>query len=351
MDTQDLVKIVSNKLQDILRHEHSDARKHNFYTYGNRINFACPFCGDSHSSALKRRGNIYTNSMSFVCFNCGKKMSVSKFMSSFDEHLSIEAVEEINRIYNEMSRNTSTQATSDLAVLNCLSDVAIEKDTVMRAWNAKPIENGTDIHKYIVKRMLDNMLHRFAYNDFTKQLLIFNLTNNGNVAGMQIRNMVDKHDGRKYMSYTISKLYEKCGLDIGINDAEMLGNINKLSLVFGILQVDLFKDITVFEGPIDSFFMKNSIAPCGVNRGVDFLKDFDNIRFVYDNDGPGKEMMIRELHKGKRVFLWEKYLDENNLSRGIKDMNELVQNAGRCNRKLKPISDYFSSDPLDVIYM
>ena len=35
-----------------------------------RLNFACPYCGDSTDSPRKKRGNLYWNNLHFHCYNC-----------------------------------------------------------------------------------------------------------------------------------------------------------------------------------------------------------------------------------------------------------------------------------------
>jgi len=44
--------------------------KHKIYRAGNRLNFSCPYCGDSRDGR-KKRGNLYMDSLSYKCYNGG----------------------------------------------------------------------------------------------------------------------------------------------------------------------------------------------------------------------------------------------------------------------------------------
>ena len=60
---------VSLKIQRILS-EYFNGSKSEIRSYKGRLNFACPYCGDSGNSSSKKRGNLYLESLSFHCFNC-----------------------------------------------------------------------------------------------------------------------------------------------------------------------------------------------------------------------------------------------------------------------------------------
>src|ERR1035437_5681996 len=49
---------------------------------GTRLNFCCPWCGDSHDNARKKRGNFYTNWLYFKCYNggCDKYVDIITMM-------------------------------------------------------------------------------------------------------------------------------------------------------------------------------------------------------------------------------------------------------------------------------
>ena len=66
-------EIITAKVAKILNNSFS-GYKSEIRFFKDRINFACPYCGDSHDSH-KKRGNIYWKTLMFHCYNggCHKK--------------------------------------------------------------------------------------------------------------------------------------------------------------------------------------------------------------------------------------------------------------------------------------
>jgi len=109
------------------------------------------------------------------------------------------------------------------------------------------------------------------------------------------------------------------------------------------MNLNLNRIITIFEGPLDSFLFPNSVGVCSAKN--DFPFELDDIRYFYDNDKTGKEWAMRRLNEGYSVFLWKKYLEENELyeyASKIKDLNDLLIMIRRYKLKVKPFSEFFS---------
>ena len=65
------IKRIEDLLNGVLKKSFpSDYNKQKIYLAGNRMNFSCPYCGDSNNSR-KKRGNFYINTLSFKCYNGG----------------------------------------------------------------------------------------------------------------------------------------------------------------------------------------------------------------------------------------------------------------------------------------
>ena len=45
----------------------NDPQRLKIYQGGNRLNFCCPYCGDSKDSK-KKRGNLYTDTLTYKCY-------------------------------------------------------------------------------------------------------------------------------------------------------------------------------------------------------------------------------------------------------------------------------------------
>ena len=146
-------------------------------------------------------------------------------------------------------------------------------------------------------------------------------------------------------------MYQFCGLEIP-EDCE-IQKLNDISTLFGVLNMDFTRPVTVFEGPIDAKFINNSLALCTVGRNVDQFADIPTIRYMFDNDKSGKNAMRELLKQGKEVFLWEKFINENELKEyPVKDLNDLILICYQ-NKKdaYKYINNYFSSNSLDGFYV
>ena len=104
------------------------------------------------------------------------------------------------------------------------------------------------------------------------------------------------------------------------------------------------------EGPIDSLFCENGIAIGGAklseNQEND-LKDLD-CYFLMDGDETGRNKSLELLRNGNKVFLWKKFLKENNLPEKEKwDINEVyIKLNKKENFKFEDLKPYFT----DSIY-
>ena len=80
---------IESKIQNILNREFKDIPQKRvikrFPTNSNpdRLNFACPICGDSERTLSKKRGNLYFKNMQYICFNSdGCSRSFLKLLDS-----------------------------------------------------------------------------------------------------------------------------------------------------------------------------------------------------------------------------------------------------------------------------
>jgi len=75
---EDLIGVILN------REFQGNPGKQIVYKSGNRLNFSCPYCGDSHD-AKKKRGNFYLDTLSYKCYNggCGIFKDSVTFLKDF----------------------------------------------------------------------------------------------------------------------------------------------------------------------------------------------------------------------------------------------------------------------------
>ena len=89
--------------------------------------------------------------------------------------------------------------------------------------------------------------------------------------------------------------------------------------VYGMDRIDTTKSVYVVEGPFDSTFIDNSIALCGSDGDLEYLKAY-NLIYAYDNEPRNKEIVSRIercIGNNKRVVIWPRGIDQ-------KDINDMV---------------------------
>ena len=340
-----LVEKVKSSLQSILNERHSNYEKREIHPKHGRLNFACPYCGDSTNDNHKKRGNIYINDgLYFKCYNCGKYRGIQGFLRDFS--ISLDA-DEIVTVRSLEKAAVSLNKTLDPMIFldrDNLAKWAIDRDEIEMKQKLVPLDR-TRIYVYLQKRLQPN-LARFSWNEEKQQLYIFHLIpNTTKVLGYQIRNFKYKP---KYMTFKLSKIYEEMGKEV----TDEVLEIDDISTSFGILELDLSKPVTVFEGPLDSFLMRNAAATCSSN--IDFPLSIGNIRYMYDYDKAGREAAIKKVSEGTSVFLWQKLLSDMGIiieQHKKMDLTDLVVYCKRKNIKMPRLGDYFSKDKYDVYHI
>ncbi len=340
-----LVLRVKESLQLILNERHEHWEKREVHPKSGRLNFACPYCGDSHSDTRKKRGNIYLNDgLYFKCYNCGKYRSISRFLRDFKKGLNSEELVTARDMEQVAVRENRSLDPMVFLDKDNLMKYAIDRDVIEEKNRLVPIDKSS-IFVYLKKRLQPNMM-RFSWNQEREQLYIFHLIPNTNkVLGYQIRNF-KSHP--KYLTFKLSKIYEELGRDV----PEDVFEIDDISTTFGILELDLTRPVTVFEGPLDSFLYKNSAATCSSN--IDFPIALRNLRYMYDYDKAGKEAAIKKVYEGQPVFLWKKLLSESGILLEPTKKMDLTDYLVYCKRKglkVPKLSNYFSQDKYDTYYI
>jgi hypothetical protein len=119
--------------------------------------------------------------------------------------------------------------------------------------------------------------------------------------------------------------------------------------VFNIGTISFNDQITIFEGPMDSWLWPNSVALCSVENKFPF--EMDNLRYWYDWDSAGRSKTSELLSKGSTVFNWKKFLEDHSLQLNKKwDLNDLVNFLRSKKIKIKRFENYFTQEVLDLSY-
>lgn len=345
--------IAREKIKNILSKRFNGLTvKHTIKEMVDRLNFACPYCGDSHSDPYKKRGNLYFEGFGYHCFNCNIHVSFDHFLKNFDEDVSYSEltfiIDETNK-YKELTRHETLGSDIFFDVEN-INMWAIDRKELINIMGFEEIP-GSLIEKYLQKR---NQLrfHKFAWNQTTQKLALFNLTrDNKKVLGMQLRNFKSGHGEPKYLTFKLSKIYTDILKYEKLPEDPRFVYADEISTVFELANINITKDIYVFEGPMDSFLLKNAVALCTAGREFPFDMP---VKWIYDDDKTGRKNAIKMLERGEPVFLWKKYLENIKfkvINNNKVDFNDIVNYAKKNNIKLPGINKYFSTDKYDLYWI
>ena len=365
---------IKGKIQGILKVKFAREPyiKRKIDVFHDRWNFACPYCNDSRTDPRKKRGNLYLDNLGFKCFNCGHSVGINRFLSDFGEELDNKdkiAVHEIQQSAKKFEKKVSNaQASMSMTLLDKL---AIPKQILFKQLGIiTPYKNET-ASNYLKSRMIAIKDWKyFAFNPKTDELYILNVSPNDRVIGYQTRQLNPKSLKQRYLSSRMSKIYKDV-FDKDFNkiveivlSREPLGqkyieeedgieniafNLDRLSGIFNIMNIDMGKTVTILEGPIDSLGIENSIALQSAAKNFDgFFDTMENVRYLFDNDKTGKQMSLQKLKEHKTVFLWGQYLENIHTKEKVKDVNDL-QKMNLFNREI--LEKCFSNEEFDVMYI
>lgn len=302
------INLLSNKLKNFRRKS------------GNIFNFSCPICGDSTTHKNKARGYVYhkTGNWLYHCHNCNVTMSVVNFIKHIDPLLHKDML--LEHIKNnktpeqiELERFTSTLKKPKYMSSHVLKGLK----------KVSQLNSEHPIKKFIDSRKIPNPYHAklFACPNF------MNFTNS--IIPNKFEEKVLKHDEARllipfinsdgivhgYQGRSIRSKSEVKYITIIIDDS--------IPRIYGLDTVNFNDTVFVFEGPIDSMFIKNSIATAGGDLVSSIgLYDKNNLVVVYDNE-PRSVDTIKKIDKaitmGYNVCIWPNDIEH-------KDINDMILN-------------------------
>jgi hypothetical protein len=366
---------IKGLIQNILNKEFSNQQKRRIDEYADRLNMACPYCGDSSKSVHKKRGNLYFNKLFYICFNCDKKTSFDKFAKDFNESIDpqkkLEIIEYLDSVvdYSDYDTDFNDFKVDDLFDIKDLEELFNVKDTTP-IFDFKPIDEKSGVFKYLIGRGIPKHLHKDIYqakyskgDEGFEHVIIFLNRRGDKVLGLQVRNL---KEGRRrfFVIYNWESIYKWFNGDDAELDIQKSVIYNKLSYFFNILNVNFENTITIFEGFLDSLFYPNSVGIVGVNTDLKFLENNNlDLQYFFDNDIAGYNKSEEKLLEGGKVFLWKKLFEDivskkksddphkllYRISK-VKDLNKLNELVPGSFKKLG-LSDFFSEDLYDLKYL
>lgn len=295
-------------------------------------NFRCPICGDSTNSKSKARAYIYEKSgkMMFHCHNCNVTMSAPNFIkainpTAYDEYVYEKLLDkkspeqlELEKFVEKMKKPTFMKS-GPLKGLKKVSQLS-PNDPVKKFVSSRSIPNPMHAKLFSCPNFMtytnglvpDKFSEEALKHDETRLLIPF-IDKKGNVHGYQGRAISKKSD-IKYITIILDDSVPK---------------------IYGLDRLDEGSKFYVFEGPIDSMFIPNSIATAGgdLAAGAKDLRK-NNMVIVYDNE-PRSKFTINKIDKaimqGYNVCIWPDNLQH-------KDVNDMIL-AGMSAEFIKYIID------------
>lgn len=345
LSESDIIDIIKSILTTKFSNRKTEVRKIN-----NRINFACPYCGDSQKDDFKARGNLYNNngSMQYHCYNCGKHTTLKKFIQNFLPNFDTSKISN-NYNYNYDSKVDKTNI--NILDTDIIDKYSLDKSEVLKLFNWKRVEDSKGEY-YLNFRLITNK-NSFAYDPKYNSIIILNLNKNNKIIGLQIRPIIKSKKTPRFFTFNLTKIYEKIKPELlskfSVSERKHIDAINSISSIFNIFQVDFNKELTIFEGPFDAMMFNNSVATSGATKKIPI--NIEKIRYWYDNDKTGWEKSFCHLKNNESVFLWSKYWNDLGFELKIKDLNELIIYSKKNDIKILNFENYFSNNELDAIFI
>lgn len=336
-----------HKVENILVKEFKEPNKRKVKHLKDSINFACPYCGDSHNNTNKKRAHLILNGKFvnlFKCFNCGKCVSINTFFHDFNTELSLGSIDYINTHKADLSGSFEVAVQNISLLLNKDDYIkySFDREYIKQIWKVFEINDlqSSKAKTYLFNRCQYNT-DKFLYSPGNDMLLILNTIGKDKIIGIQFRDLSGKRKA-KYLTFGLKKLHELLKTGIEISD-----EVNSMSMLFNLFEVDITKPVIVLEGPMDSFLIKNSIASCGAFKNIKLDIDF---WYLYDSDSAGNEQAVEKLKNGFYVFMWSNLKNDLCLPNRKKwDVNDVVIFCKNNSLKYPLWKKYFSNDELSIL--
>ena len=266
-------------------------------------NFRCPICGDSQKNKNKTRGYLYQvkNNTNFKCHNCGASMSFNNFLKTMDTTLhkqyTLEKFKEGHTGKNFVVESPKLE---------------FKKPVFKKSVDLPKASTNQVARKYLENRKLDP--DKFYYADRFKRWTNTQKKTFDNIGRDDPRIIIPMYDEKKNLIG-----FQGRALDKSPNKYITIMIQEEAPKIYGLETIDRKLPIYVVEGPFDSTFISNSVALCGSDGDLGYLKGSDII-FVYDNEPRNREIVRRIegcIERNESVVIWPSNVIE-------KDINDMV---------------------------
>jgi hypothetical protein len=286
-------------------------------------NFRCPYCGDSQKHKNKARGYFFLKKTEFIykCHNCGVGRSLSNFLKENAVDLHDQYImEKYKQGMTGKGRHTPNpeyksakpyfaEKVDDLVAISDLNKGHPARDYLEgRQIPQEKLSSlyYTDKFKRWVNTKVPNTFENLQ-NDRPRIIIPF-IDKDGNWFGIQGRSLAANATLR-YITILFNQDSPK---------------------IYGLDSIDTNQTVYVTEGPLDSLFIRNSVAMCGADLDINNWGISDSV-WIYDNEPRNKQIVERiakTIQRGHKVVIWDSQIKE-------KDINDMVLAGRNVNRVIE----------------
>ena len=265
-------------------------------------NFRCPICGDSQKQKSKARGYIYgiKQNVNFRCHNCGASMSLNNFLKELDpviqKQYAFEKFKDGHTGRNFVVEEPTFQFEEPKFKQKLDLPKASENPIAKQYLERRKLDPNKFYYTDKFKAWTNTLKETFDDVKYDEARIIIPLFYKDNLVGFQGRSL-----GPNKVKY----------ITVMIND--------EAPKIYGLDTIRKDAPVFVTEGPIDSTFIRNSIAMCGADGDVGKWGVSTPI-WVYDNEPRSKEITARiskTIASGGSVVIFPSNIHE-------KDINDMV---------------------------
>ena len=301
-----------------------------FYEYGrspyyNRLNSvyqcSCPVCMESPK---KKRCYYIPENDNIFCHNCGWSSKPFKWIKEVSNCSNSDIIEEIK------DYEVTIDITKDGEVVTKIQTETLPKDSINLSDPLQRAYYSQDkmfnlANEVIHNRRLDTAVNR-------PDNLYLSLSDMVHKNRLVIPFVNEKEEIEFYQTRTLRPQDNR-------TKPKYLGKVGSEKTLFNINKVSSDHDkVYIFEGPIDAFFVRNSVAVAGITeRGKSFTKRqeeqmnstlrwYDKV-WILDSQWGDRASMIKSealLKQGETVFIWPETLGKK-----YKDFNDLARAANK----------------------
>lgn len=338
----DYDRIPDDLIHDVV-HETLGDRMLTGGTNGSAYNFRCPICGDSKKNPLATRGYVlYKKGWAYHCHNeCGS-MSFFSFLKNYHSEQYRRLIFHAFKNPSRTKKQVVDNRTEAEKTFNGTESYNFKKGELISIQDDHP--SAKEAINYCISRKIPRLVYSRWFvclrdNKFRDY-----------VDGNYVLNDKGKPTGNEYGNRIIIPYYRYGGKWVQF-DARDLNPNSKLRYrnleaaereMYNVDFLNVNEPFFLFEGAIDSTFIRNSVGFGGTKHLMRFLKENPHIlknchngTVVWDDDEAGHDEMPRTSKMGFNWFDWSNikplpeykyYIDKDGVQRErqIKDMNDAV---------------------------